>query len=117
MEYYKKISFCKVVYNYNITGNPEKKIKYAFISIVKEAFSNIMKHSDATHAYVTLNEHPGFYQLIIRDNGTVKSDSKKEGLGLKNMEERVNSLNGIININERNGFEIFISIPKDGNNE
>ncbi len=113
----KKISFCKVVYNYNITGNPEKKIKYAFISIVKEAFSNIMKHSDATHAYVTLNEHPGFYQLIIRDNGTVKSDSKKEGLGLKNMEERVNSLNGIININERNGFEIFISIPKDGNNE
>jgi len=113
----KKISFCKVIYNYNITGNPDKKIKYAFISIVKESFSNIMKHSDATHAFVTLNEHPGFYQLIIRDNGTAKSDRKKEGLGLKNMEERVNSLNGIININEKNGFEIFISVPKPERNE
>jgi len=92
----KNISFCKVIYNYNITGNPDKKIKYAFISIVKEAFSNIMKHSDATHAFVTLNEHPGFYQLIIRDNGTVKSGRKNEGLGLRNMEERVASLNGII---------------------
>lgn len=112
-----KISFCKISYNYNIVGNPEKKIKYAFISIVKEAFANIMKHSDATHASILLNEHPGLYQLIIKDNGTVKNDGLKKGLGLKNMEERVNSLNGIINITRKNGFEIFISIPKSGQSE
>ena len=113
----KKISFCKISYNYNITGDPDKKIKYAFISIVKEALSNIMKHSDATHAFITLNEHPGLYQLIIRDNGTLKSGRLKEGLGLKNMEERVNSLNGIMNTIRKNGFEIFISIPKPKRNE
>lgn len=113
----KKFTFCKISYNYNITGNPDKKIKYAFISIVKEALSNIMKHSDATHASITLNEHPGLYQLIIRDNGTVKRDGPEKGLGLKNMEERVNSLNGIINITGKNGFEIFISVPKPERNE
>ncbi|HEY8499477.1 MAG TPA: histidine kinase [Clostridia bacterium] len=113
----KKFTFCKINYNYNITGNPGKKIKYAIISIVKEALSNIMKHSDATQASITLNEHPGLYQLIIRDNGTVKKDRLEEGLGLKNMEERVNSLNGIINIIRKNGFEIFISVPKPERNE
>jgi signal transduction histidine kinase len=55
--------------------------------------------------------------LIIRDNGTLKSGRLKEGLGLKNMEERVNSLNGIMNTIRKNGFEIFISIPKPKRNE
>ena len=71
-----------------------------------------MKHSNATHAYITFREHPGFYQLIIKDNGIVKSWNKENGLGLNNMIERVNSFNGNINIKAENGFEIFISIPK-----
>jgi signal transduction histidine kinase len=34
------------------------------------------------------------------------------GIGLKNMEDRVLSLNGNIDINVDNGFRIFISVPK-----
>jgi signal transduction histidine kinase len=112
-ELLRQFSFCELTYEYHVSSNPEKKLKYAILSIIKEALANIMKHSNATHAYITFREHPGFYQLIIKDNGIVKSWNKENGLGLNNMIERVNSFNGNINIKAENGFEIFISIPKE----
>jgi len=110
-----KFTFCDVVYNYNIDGNPGKKIKYAFISILQEALTNVMNHSDATEVKVALNEHPAMYQLIVKDNGKVKKFDPNDGLGIRSMIERVRSLNGNINISTDNGFEIFISIPREGN--
>src|SRR5690606_14610822 len=110
----KQFSFCEINYEYGIDSNPGKKLKQTFIFIVKEALSNIMKHSNATYASVILREHPALYQLIIRDNGKVKSYSTDDGLGLRNMIDRVRSLNGNINIMTENGFEIFISVPKEG---
>jgi signal transduction histidine kinase len=109
----KKVTSLEVEFHYNINRNPEKKLKYAFISIIKEGLANIMKHSNATRASIILREHPALYQLIIRDNGSVKNYRPVQGLGLKNMMDRVNSFNGNINISNENGFEIFISIPKE----
>lgn len=110
-----QFKFCEVGYDYSITGNPDKKLKYAFISIVKEALANVMKHSNATLVNITFREHPALYQLIIKDNGRVKSYRTDEGLGLKNMMDRVRSFNGHMNISIENGFEIFISVPKEQN--
>lgn len=106
-------TFCEIDYKYNISGNPDKKLKYAFISILQEALTNIIKHSNATEVIVALNEHPALYQLIIRDNGKVKSYNTNDGLGIRNIVDRVHSLNGNINIITTNGFEIFISVPKE----
>jgi signal transduction histidine kinase len=108
-----RFTFCELSCDYQINGNPDKKIIYAFISVVREALSNIIRHSDATQVSIVLREHPALYQLIIRDNGTAGSSRTDEGMGLRNMKERVEALNGNINILTRNGFEIFISIPKE----
>jgi signal transduction histidine kinase len=105
-------SFCNIAFNYNIESNPDKKYKICFISIIKESLSNIIKHSNATIVDISIREHPALYQLIIKDNGTRINTSNNEGIGLKNMLYRINSLNGIININTDNGYCIFISIPK-----
>lgn len=113
-EIIKNFTFCDISYDYNINGNPDKKIKYAFISILQEALTNIINHSDATEARVILNEHPGLYQLIIKDNGKVKKYDINNGLGIRNMIDRVRSLNGNINITTTNGFEIFIAVPREG---
>lgn len=109
-ELVKKFTFCEVHYDYNISTNPDNKLKYTFISIIKEALSNVMKHSNATKVTIALNEHPALYQLIIKDNGKVRDIGR--GLGLENMTDRVNLFNGYININTENGFEIFITVPK-----
>ena len=106
-------TFCELSFDYDIKGNPDKKLKYAFISIVKEALSNIIKHSDATRACITFREHPALYQLIISDNGTVRNYDMENGIGLKNIIDRVDSFHGNSNISTKSGFEIFISIPKE----
>jgi len=109
-ELIKKFTFCEVDYDYNMYSNPDKKLKYTFISIVKEALSNVMRHSNATKVTIALIEHPALYQLIIKDNGKVRDIG--DGLCLSNMVDRVDSLGGNINISTENGFEIFISVPK-----
>lgn len=109
----KEFSFCPIKLSYDIIENPVKKLKYSFISIVKETLSNIIKHSNATEVSIILKEHPGFYQLIIQDNGIVRNFHPDKGIGLNNIQDRVAAFNGNININIDNGFKIFISIPKE----
>lgn len=111
-------SFCEAVLNYEINMDLDIKVKYALIAIVKEALSNIMKHSNATKVTVSLYEHPKLIQLIIIDNGTKKHLKKDNGMGLEGIRNRVNSFNGITNFDDTNGFKIFISIMKgEGLNE
>lgn len=98
---------------YDIETPLPQNIKYAFISIVKEAVTNMQKHSNADSAQITVREHPGFYHLQIRDNGSVTgSPENGNGIGLTNMKERVLALGGTIRFSTKNGFGISISIMR-----
>lgn len=108
-----QFTFCEISLDNTITNNPNSKITYCFISIVKEALANIMKHSNADMVSITLREHPKLYQLKIQDNGSSVISDFDNGIGIKNMEHRVSSLNGNLTIHPQNGFTIFISIPKE----
>lgn len=109
----REFDFCPVELNYDISGQVPRSIKYCFISIVKEALANIMKHSNADSVKILLREHPALYQLSIEDNGTnIRYDPSTSGIGLVNMKERVSSLNGTLQISTEKGFRIFITIPK-----
>jgi signal transduction histidine kinase len=105
-------NFCRIALDYDVDGNPDKLFKYALIAVVKEALSNIIRHSDATQVTVAMREHPAIYQLIVRDNGS-KKDGSGDGIGLKNIRQRVESLGGIVNITSDGGFTVFVSIPKE----
>lgn len=104
--------FCPVKFDYEVETNIDKNIKYCFIAVTKEALSNISKHSNATNASVTIREHPALYQLVIEDNGTQSSYASENGIGVKNMTDRVAAIGGNINVSTNKGFRIFISIPK-----
>lgn len=115
-------SFCQINCRCSINMQPTPRQSYALIAIVKEALSNVMKHSNATLVEVQLREHPSFYQLIIRDNGTQLSShfdketqllmTAQSGIGLKNIAQRVDLLSGHFQIKTQQGFEIFVTIPK-----
>lgn len=104
--------FCTVKFDYDVETNLKKDIKYCFIAVVKEALSNIIKHSNATSVILILREHPAFYQLIIHDNGMNGSYNSENGIGIKNITDRVAAVEGNVNVNTDKGFRIFISIPK-----
>ena len=108
-----------VEFEYDMSEIIPREIKYCFISIVKEAISNAMKYSSATQIKIIMREHPAIYQLCIEDNGKGCADYDKNttGIGLKNMQERVNTLNGNLQINGEKGFRIFVVIPKQNRAE
>lgn len=109
-------TFCPVKFTYKVDKPVPKTIKYCFLSIIKEALNNIMKHSNATNATLIVKEHFAFYQLIIEDNGTTSLISNTlnthNGIGLTSMRERVAANQGVIHITTDQGFRIFITIPK-----
>ena len=61
--------FCPLKLDYDICAQPPPAVRYALLAIIQEGLANIMRHSAASEARLTLREHPGFYQLILRDNG------------------------------------------------
>ncbi|MDP4181931.1 MAG: histidine kinase [Bacillota bacterium] len=105
--------FCDVKLDYSVETNLEKNIKYCFIAVTKEALSNIINHSNATEASVMIREHPALLQLVIQDNGAESSYLSENGIGLKNIKDRVSAINGNVNISTEKGFRIFISVPKE----
>lgn len=111
-------SFCPVRLDYRLENEPAREITYCFVAVAKEGLHNIMRHSDATQATLTLLEHPSLYQFVLQDNGTLavdKADTMSgEGLGLRNMADRVAALGGQLTIEQVGGFRIFISVPKRG---
>lgn len=117
-----EFTFCHISFQYDLTTQPDAKIKSCLINIVKESLNNVIKHSNATHVSIKLLEHPAMYQLIVADNGTLTSTAKwylsqnkvGDGMGLQSMADRIKSFQGNFNIITDKGFEIFITIPKKG---
>ncbi len=114
-------NFCEVKLTYDMGYVLPKDVKYSFIAIVKEALNNISKHSNAVMVWIVAREHPGLYQLMIEDNGTGENtfrypvmyeENRTEGMGIRNMRDRVGALGGNIQIKKDKGFCIYITVPK-----
>ena len=108
-------SFCETQLRFD-AGPMPRKMNYAVIAIVKEALSNVARHSNATKVQITVLEHPSMYQVRIRDNGTCPYHTgsfPSGGMGISNMEERVRAFHGNFHIDADSGFQIFFSLPKE----
>lgn len=93
--------------------------------IVQECVNNIIKHSDATEASLTVKNGDGKVDLLIEDNGRgFKPDDKealtdrKSGFGLIGIAERVKMLGGTYEIDSGpgNGTRVHIRLSSLENN-
>ena len=87
--------------------------------ITAELFNNIIKHSKASKAYITLEENNKQLLLTIEDDGKGFDTSKEllsDGFGLTQIKSRIKHLKGTISINSKinAGTLIYIKlqIPK-----
>lgn len=102
---------------YDCEDDVPRDVKYAFIAIAKEAVNNAVKHSNGDEIRIIVREHPAFYQLEIMDNGT-SADERRisgetgDGIGIKNINERVAAIGGTMRIKADDGFMIFVTLMK-----
>jgi signal transduction histidine kinase len=82
--------------------------------ILQEIANNILKHSKATVIKIRIRYNQKI-EILIEDNGKGLPDQEKinAGIGLINIQSRVQAMNGIVNfsIPENGGTRTFIQIP------
>lgn len=75
------------------------EIELAFYRMAQELFSNAIKHADATIIHLTLTKENGWLVMEFKDNGKgFNLDEVKRGFGLKNLQSRVQLINGEVNV-------------------
>ncbi|WP_435357820.1 tetratricopeptide repeat-containing sensor histidine kinase [Emticicia sp. SJ17W-69] len=94
-------------------GRVHNKIEFELYSICLELVNNIIKHSKATEAKISLSRTEKQIKLIVSDNGIGTFKNESDGKGMKNVKARVDSLNGIwiIDSKENQGTNSQINIP------
>ncbi|HSW54275.1 MAG TPA: two-component regulator propeller domain-containing protein [Ignavibacteriaceae bacterium] len=114
-----KIKFDLQVDNIDNLLSKDKEIN--IFRIVQECVNNILKHSGASVATVTVQHIENQIKIEIADDGKgFDFESAKEqsrGLGLKNLINRVSLLNGKIDYSSTSEFATFIKIQIPVNNE
>jgi len=92
--------------------------KIALYRIAQEALTNIERHSGATHVTIDLRGHKKGATMRITDNGRglpSGPDRASSGIGLRNMQERIEQLDGSLRIlssrGGRSGTVIEASLP------
>ncbi|MBD2701812.1 sensor histidine kinase [Spirosoma sp. BT702] len=96
------------------------QIEIVLFRICQEILNNALKHSGASHITIQLSYEPDLFQLSIVDNGKgfdyagIMSDvDEKRGSGLRNINRRVNLLDGqvVFRSNAGAGTSIIITLP------
>ncbi|MDI9309830.1 MAG: hypothetical protein QM535_06415 [Limnohabitans sp.] len=93
----------------------DEKILVNIYRVLQEAINNTIKHAFATEVQIDVIETEEELYFAVKDNGKgFGNSSTKPGIGLKNIQKRVNSLNGICDItNSSLGTTVAIRIPKN----
>ncbi|WP_299668581.1 ATP-binding protein [uncultured Polaribacter sp.] len=92
-------------------------IKRTFFLVARESIQNAKKHAKASDINLIFNQTKKALFLTISDNGKgFDVAAKKNGIGLKNLKERTEEINGIFSIKSEveKGTILTIEIPKNG---
>jgi len=90
------------------------ELKLVIYRIAQEQLTNIIKHAEAGSVYLSLRTTPTEFNMIISDNGKgMKAGTKPEGIGLRNIRDRVTIFNGTADITTSpgRGFKMSITMP------
>ncbi|NHM05680.1 tetratricopeptide repeat protein [Flavobacterium sp. CYK-4] len=80
-----------------------QEIKHHLYRILQELLANIAKHAQAKQVYINLTRHENSINLIVEDDGIGYIDTGKTGIGIKNIQERLQSLGGTLHMESHPG--------------
>ncbi|MEH7179564.1 sensor histidine kinase [Neobacillus vireti] len=82
---------------------------------MKEAVNNVVKHSGASSCSISIEQSWKEIVMTIHDNGVFKDEGDKDtrGSGLLGMKERLEFINGSIELLTKEGTTLVIRVPND----
>jgi len=78
--------------------------------ILREAVSNVIKHSAATHCEVHCTFQDGALQMMVKDDGRGIAADLHRGQGMSSMKRRAKKMSGQCLVESRPGFGVVISL-------
>lgn len=80
---------------------------------LKEAVTNVVKHSGASTCCVSFEQTPSETTIKVQDNGTwiLNEEDLNKGSGLMGMRERLEFVNGSLEIITQDGTSLSIKVP------
>lgn len=102
---------------YELRGDPKLKVtsqlaENVICMCLKEAVTNIVKHSGAKRCVITIDETMTGLTVQIDDDGIgLPKIDPRLGNGLRGMKERIEFVNGSLSISSQQGTSIKVSVP------
>ncbi|UOR10818.1 sensor histidine kinase [Halobacillus amylolyticus] len=104
--------------DFTIEGSPKLTntpllVENVLSMCLKEAVTNVVKHSKASSCNVFIKQHPNEVLIAVDDNGKGMADQLEsyQGNGLQGMRERLEFVNGSLEILSSNGTTLHIRVP------
>lgn len=98
----KSLKFSDMEYQFEhqgIDARLPEHLELSLFRVCQELINNVVKHSKATQVNVQLYKLKEYLVMLVEDNGKGMDDNarRQEGIGLKTLASRVNSINGELN--------------------
>jgi len=119
-EFSKRTNIAVTVNRLPVRNILSEEIKVSLYRIAQEALTNIERHSKATKVVISLCLEQDWLLLSIEDNGQGLTGNKlktkshhSEGIGLRNMKERLSFYNGKFKVHStKDGMKVEARIPQ-----
>ena len=99
-----------------------KNYEIMIYRIIQELLNNALKYAKASQILVSCSQNKDVFFITVEDNGVgfdVQDERNKNGMGLKNIKNRVEFLNGKIEIESKinQGTSAYIELNVDNENQ
>ncbi len=104
------------VHDFGLEERLESTLEITIFRIIQELVTNIIKHAQASEANISITQHHDSINIMVEDNGKGFSANRlpqREGMGLSNIERRIEHLEGNLDVDSQpdKGTNIIIDIP------
>lgn len=104
------------VIGFGLTTQLDSALEINIFRMIQELLTNVIKHAQASEAFVSITQHEDSLNIMVEDNG-LGFDSRKlqhdTGMGLGSIERRVEYMEGSMEVDSTlgKGTSISIDIP------
>jgi signal transduction histidine kinase len=105
----------RIRYGLEVVGTEHKKdplININLYRVVQEFVKNSQKYSEAEHVQIKMIFHPDKSEYILTDNGVgfEWNQRNQDGIGIRNITSRINSINGTYQFQTAPGQGVMLKI-------